>query len=309
MKTRYSVLLLLLVFSTCASAVEFSVGVSPPVVDVGEVDQGEQKIVKFSIFTVSDENLLVYLDVESGNMDFFAKGYKDLMANFSEEPTMRWVQFINNPVEIDTKSSKTAGRAWKDVTFILNIPRDAEPGYHVIKINPQPTVYGNLGAPVGTSIVATTSVSILFNVKGDAKRDGIILDSTAAGYANNPFTIKTFFRNTGTTTLYGRSTTKVYDINGNNVNEYYSAKMYVNPNTVATFETPVNDNLKEGDYNIVSSVAFTTGTAEKNATIHLYKQEAGAAPQQQPNNTLIIIFAIIIIIVLIVAYRWFSERR
>jgi hypothetical protein len=297
-----------LLLVTSAHAVDFSVGVSPPVVEVGDVNPGEQKIVKFSIFTVSDENLLVYLDTENGNMDFFNRGYSHLMSNFSEEPTMAWIQFVNNPVEIDVASSKTAGRAWKDVTLVLNVPRNAEPGYHVIKINPRPTVYGSLGTPVGTSIVATTSVSILFNVRGSAKRDGVVLDSTTNGYAGNPFSINTFFQNLGTNTIHARTFIKIYDADKNFLGEFYSPGLYVKPGLVTLFETPVDTGLNEGEYSIESSVIFTTDSAEKNSTIYLYTQQEQPKPAE--DNTWIIIFAIAIIIILLaLAYRWYSEKR
>jgi hypothetical protein len=305
-RMKFALLLLfVLVFSGVVHAVEFSIGVSPNVVDVGEIQPGEQKLVKFSIFTVSDEPLLVYLESENGNMDFFNIGYKDRMPQFSEENILPWVEFLSNPVEILIHGDG-AGRSWTDINLVISVPEDAEPGYHVFYVQPKPTVYGEgPGAPIGATIVSVAKVSVIFKVAGDSKRDGIILDTTSHGYSDRGFTIKTYFQNTGTTTLYSRAVNKIYD--GNNfVGEFSSSREYVSPGEVMVFQTPVYTYLDEGEYNIVSTVTYTTGDAQQETTINLLKPiiTAKAAEERNPLDITLILIVIIAIVVIIVAIRW-----
>jgi len=306
MKFRIFIILPLLAFVSYAAI--YSVGVSPGTITLGDVSPGETKIVKFSIFSVSDETLLVYLGSQSGDFDFFNRGYREYMPQFSEEPTSTWIEFISNPVEIDPTVSK-AGRGWTDVNVLLQVPEDAEPGYHVIDIMPTPTVFGQGTAPVGTSIVAVARVSIIFNVIGDAKRSGTILDTTAYGYGGAGFHTKTFFQNTGTTTVYARTFSKVYDSNGTFLGEFASAREYVKPATTTAFDTPIEGAFPEGSYDVDSKVLFTTGDTEKTSTVRLYAPITGAAVKAQEEFPWLVVLIVLIVIIIIIAVRWFSAKR
>ncbi len=306
---KYVLLLLLLL--PVANAAEFSIGVSPDVVEIGELEPGEQKLVKFSIFTVSDEPLLVYLESESGSMDFFNKGYKEHMTEFSEEHILPWVEFINNPVEILTDGDRPAGRSWTDINLLLNVPEDAEPGYHVVYVNPKPTLFGaGPDAPVGATIVSLAKVSLLFSVKGDTSREGIILDTTAHGYSHRGFQIKTYFQNTGTTTLYSRAVNKIYDENETFKGEFSSPKEYVAPGEVTMFQTPVYGSLDEGEYRLDTVVSYTTGDAQKSAIITLVKPALTVQGEAvgEPLDITTILIVILIIVVIIIIIRWLRGR-
>lgn len=299
MRIAAAFLLLLIILPVYAAS--FQVGVSPAIVDAGNVAPGEQKIVKFSIFTVSDEPLLVFFDVESGNMDFFNDDRKYLRPSFSEEPTASWLEPIKNPVEIDT-TTKNLGRSWTEVNMLLDVPETAEPGYHIIQVRPRPSVFGKVGGSVGTNLVAVTSVSVVFNVEGEAKREGIILDTKLAGITKSGFKLETPFKNTGTVTLYSYATNKVYDKDGTVLGEFHSSREYVKPGDIQKFNTPVTGLFTAGEYDIDSIVSFTTDDAEQRTTILL--QEPPISQQAEEYPSLLIIFAVIIIILIaIFIYR------
>jgi hypothetical protein len=297
-------ILFLLPVAYCA---EFSVGVSPNTVEVGDAEPGEQKIVKFSIFTVSEEPLLIYLEKESGSFDFFGRGFTEFMPQFSEERIDPWIDFLNNPVEIDTSGNRTADRSWKDVSMLLNIPKNAEPGYHVFNVIPRPTIYGEPNAPIGTTIVTISKISIIFRVKGNAERSGMILDTTAHSYTGNDMLLKTFFQNTGSVTIYTRAKNTVYDENGTLVGEFLSPRDYVKPHTTYTFETPVRQKISEGAYRVVTTVDFTTDSATKDSSIQLVKTTVAAAPPA--DDLMPIAILIISIVIIIIAVWWFRAKR
>jgi hypothetical protein len=297
------------VFNSLAETRLF-VGVSPSIVDLGEVERGTTNLVKFFVVTTSEEPFLVHLQPENGRLEFFNFSYKDFIFNYSEENTDKWVKFLSNPVELKPqnetiKTSYETIKGWREVNFLLEIPKDAEPGYHLIKINPNPSETPTAGGRVGARIVAMTPVNVIYKVPGEAIREGIVLDTVSGDYRNDELGIDTYFQNTGTTTVIARATQKVYDKDGNFITEIYSSKEIVKPKEVKTLKSflPLAD-LSFGDYNILTSVSYTTGSAYKNSTIPITATILMARPKLQPEEFPTWIFIVFIIILAIIIYRW-----
>jgi len=286
----------------------FFVGVSPSIVNLGELERGTTNLVKFYIVTVSEDPLLIYLEPEEGTIDFFNNHYGNFIFNYSEESSIKWIKLLSNPVEIrpqneTIKTNYEAIKGWREVNFLLEVPKDAEPGYHLIKVNPNPSATPTGEGRVGTRVIAMISVSILFKVPGDAIRDGIILDTVPGGYRNDDLAIDTYFQNKGTTTITATATQKVYDNDGNFITEIQSAREILKPKEVKTLKSflPAKD-LSLGDYNVFTFVSYTTGTAYKNSTVPITAAALMARPEAEEFPTWI--FIVFIILIAIVIYRW-----
>jgi len=291
---------------------EFTVGVSPAVVNLGEVEAGTTNLVNFFIITPSAETLLVDLQPARGTLDFFNKNlYKDLIFNSSEEDVTPWIKIISNPVELrpTNETLKTAAgliRGSREIEFLLEIPKNSDPGHHVVSINPIPsTPPGEIG-PVGTRVVAITSVSILFNVVGNALRKGVILDTEEGRYVGDRLEIKTYFQNIGTTTISAKAKQKIYDKNGKIINELDSSTDYFKPNEIRSLKTylPITG-LSLGEYDVYTTVDYTTDTVSKNSTISLYQ------PPTPPTEEKVfipfwLIILVVILLIAIVIYRRMS---
>jgi hypothetical protein len=119
MKLKFVILILLfLIFFSQAYAKDFSVGVSPSFIDLGEIQQDSSKPVNFFIVSPSNETIIVYLQAVQPLIDFFGNAkYKDYVFNYSEEPVSSWVQTFSNPVELKpTGELQTYGgsiRGWR----------------------------------------------------------------------------------------------------------------------------------------------------------------------------------------------------
>lgn len=284
------------------------VGVSPQTVNLGEVERGTTKLVKFYIVTVSEEPLLVHLEPEKGIIDFFSSRFGGFIFNYSEEDTVNWVKFLSNPVELRAqnetlKTNYETIRGWREVSFLLEIPKDAEPGYHLVKINPNPSETPGAGGRVGARVIAMTAVSIIYKVPGEAIRDGIILDTIPEPYGNQ-LSIDTHFQNTGTMTITAMATQRIYDNDGNFITEIKSSIETIKPKEVKTLKSllPLTS-LSLGDYKVLSDVSYTTGSAYKNSTISITPEALAAIPKPSEEfPSWIYIFVIIILAVII--YRW-----
>ena len=310
----YTFLLFIVLFSTFFAISSFAqdklfVGVSPQTVDLGEVERGTTKLVKFYVVTVSEEPLLVYLESEKGIIDFFSNRFGSLIFNYSEEDTVKWVKFLSNPVELRAqnetlKTNYETIRGWREVSFLLEIPKDAEPGYHLVKINPNPAETPGTGGRVGARIIAMTSISIIYKVPGEAVREGVILDTVPESYGTNELGINTHFQNTGTMTITAMATQKIYDKEGNFVTEITSSKEVIKPKEVRALKSFLSiTGISFGDYKVFSEVSYTTGSAYKNSTISITPEALAAVPKPAEEFSWWIYIVIIIALAFII-YRW-----
>jgi hypothetical protein len=269
-------------------------------------------VVDFYVTSPSEENVLVNLETEKGNFEFFNRpAYKSFVYNYSEEDATGWVKIINNPVEIkpSNDTSKAYGgliKGKEKISFIISVPKNAEPGYHVFYMKPVPTVSSEATGTVGSRIVAITSFGILLNIPGDASRKGVILDTEVGNYANNEFEIISYFQNTGTNTISARATQRIYDMNGSLIEEIYSPKSFAKPKDVVSLISllPISG-LSLGSYNVYTVVDYTTDKAEMASTIKLPNPPASITATKYENNMFIYLVALLIVILIIatIAYR------
>jgi hypothetical protein len=313
-----SFMLLLIIHKT--SAREFTIGVSPSIIDLGDVSPGSSIPVSFFIVTPSDETLLVYLEPREALIDFFDNPkYKDYINNYSEESVTGWVQVFSNPVELKPigEIQTTGGiiKGWREVSFLLNIPENAEPGYHLLRILPKPALPTDRIGQVGVQIAALVPVSILFRIEGNAIREGRILDITTGRLIGKNLELLVHFLNTGTVTLSARANKiEIFNKTGHTVVTLTSDMRKIKPGEKQTLSAllPLKD-VESGEYKIYAKVNFLTGSTEKNSTINIYREVplAPPSPPRIPKPITIpiwILIAIIFFIIIVVIYRGKDEE-
>ena len=313
MKIRIFIVLLvvfLAFFSVISISASFIVGVSPGSLDIGKVNKDTTKLVNFFITTPSEEAILVKLEPEKIDL---GEARKDLISNFSEEDTTSWVKIINNPVELKPANTtlKTTGgiiRGFREVSFLIEIPKNAEPGYHTISIRPQPITTQETIGTVGSVVVAITSFRVLLNVDGNPIRRGTILDVETGNYMGDRLEINTYFQNTGTNTISATGIQRIYNKNGTFITELYLGKEFVRPKEIKVFKGFLTTTgLSLGDYNAYTVIDYTTGKAERSSDITLRTSPPTALVSKTEGTSLIIIAIIIIVvfIISIIIYRRF----
>lgn len=313
MKKLILLAIALLLIPNVLAVSQFSVGVSPSLLDLGEIPYGSSKPAKFHVVTVSDETLLVYLEAQPSLIDFFSSpAYKDYIYNYSEEDPSSWVKVFSNPVELkpitELQTLGGAIKGWRDVNFLVEVPKNAEPGYHLIKLLPKPALPSNSLGQVGVGITALTPITVLLKTPGEAIRDGKILDITVGRYLTNGVEIYTHFLNTGTVTISARAkSVEVYDKNGTLITTLTSDTKKVLPGekTVLTSFIPY-DALGSGEYDVSSTVDFITGETQKSATIKIYPKimAAPAPPVAKPLAIPWWVLVVIVIIIISVIIYW-----
>ena len=302
------VIFLMLFPAISRAATEFTVGVSPPLIDMGTMEKGSTKTVKFYLVTPSTEPLLVRLQTEPGTMDFFSNPqYSNLISNYSEEDTSSWVEILKNPIELmpANESLQTAGgqiSGWMDANFLLNVPTDAEPGYHLVRLRPYPSTPTETIGQTGTRVVAVTSVTVILDVDGDASRKGIILDVNPGDFLGNNLEINTYFQNTGTDTISAKAFQDVYN-NGTSIANITSEMEYVKPGEVKILKSYLpSQEITSNSFDLSTIVSYTTGSAAKNSTI-LISQKPAQLQQPEAFPYWILILVVIVIVAALI-YKW-----
>jgi hypothetical protein len=292
------------VIFTCVSFAQGTVGVSPGKVNLGEVEPGSTKLVNFYIISPSDETLLVRLEPERVTLTA-----DSINSNFSEEDITSWIKIINNPVELEptNETLRTKGgiiKGQRQVSFLIDIPKNAEPGEHIVSIKPVPITSTEIMAPVGSRVVAITSVKVLLDVIGNPVRKGVILDVEPQNHVNNNLEINTYFQNTGTNTISTSGTQKIYDKNGNFIREIFLGKEYVKPKEIKVFKGFLETGeLDFEDYHIYTVIDYKTGEAEKSSVITLTPPTALVVYEEDILRPLLFIVIVIIFVVSIIIYR------
>ena len=315
MRERKIIILTLVFFSILISKcnAQLSVGVSPPLIDLGEIQPGASKIGRFNVITVSKEISIVRLSASKGNIDYFMNKYGDLGYNYSEEDISSWVEFISNPVKLEksSESSTTKGggkiSGASEVIFILHVPKDAEPGYHSGLIDLYPII------PESSRPITIQSISpliFIFKVPGKALREGKIMDLSSGSYYPGRLNLNVYFKNTGTVTIQLKpAKINVFGDDNKTIASLTSDSSFVKPGEIKRLTAfwPMKE-VKIGTYNVTARIDYTTGYAFKKSIVEVYKPpiipgRVVEKPSVFPWWILIIFF-----LILLIGYIFYKSR-
>ncbi len=305
--------LFLILFDFRAYAQNYIIGVSPSVIDLGRISRGSSRMVAFNVLTPSNSTILVNLESSEGMPEFFSlTNRKNYLLNYSEENPSSWVQPFSNPIELKPGAEEIIKgiRAWREVNFLLNIPENAEPGYHLIKITPRPYLPTTSLGQIGVQIATVTPVMLIFNVEGNAIREGKILDITVRTSGTNA-EIQVHFLNTGTVTISARaSKIEVYDKNHTLIATLSSGTKKVKPGEKVILSSflPLSK-IKDNELFVHARVDYLTDCTEKNSTVFIQPKIAAAVvkPAKPFVIPLWLIVLIFFVLISILVYKWFHE--
>ena len=295
-------------------AQEVSIGVSPGLLDLGEIEKGSSKISRFHVVTPSNKTLLVELSAPYDNPDIFNKEkYKNFISNYSEEDCGSWIKFLENPAELKpTGQTLSVGKikGWREIIFIVDVPEDAEPGYHTRRITPNVRTPEEPGK--GIMIKTLTNVNLIFKVPGTAIRSGKILDVTTGKYIHESLELRVFFQNTGTVTIIPyNGDMKIYDSTGRLVDTLSISGSAVKPGEVGVL-TALWDtrNLNVGDYKVVVTLDIRSDQVSKESVISLYELPKPVLPaakvvEEAPRFPW---FLLLVVGIIIIAAYYFYKR-
>ena len=300
----HSLLLFLTVFlmlSSVSMAQELSIGVSPSRIDLGEVERGSTEIVELYIITPSNGTFLVNLEPSEVYLDA-----STVNENYSEESIIPWVNIINNPVEIEANEEVIGSsiKGQRKISFLMEIPEDAEPGEHMVNINPVPLPASEAIGSVGSMVRSTVPVRLRLDVKGNSVRDGSILDVMVGRYLADDVEIETYFQNTGTVTISATGSQRIYDKEGNLVKEIKLDKSYIGPKEIMVFRGRVPIELVSSeDYMVHTVFDYMTGKEESDSVLSISLPTGMGIIEGEAFSPLLLFLVVAVVIISIILYR------
>lgn len=296
-----------------------SLGAAPGAMDIGELQPGKQYAVDFYLVTNSESDLVTSLSFIESRKTMFERNvtgrYNFIPDEASEEDMKEWLSFLRNMVVVSNKKSflvkfrdGTTVNANEKVTIIMNVPKDAEPGYHTFETVLSPDVPTKTGGGAGVAMIGVTRPFFVFKIPGVAKREGTI-DGMAGSRMENRAVVDVLFRNTGTVTVSAKiSNLNVYDEMGNYVGSYTGGYIKVPPKSTGIVQVvwPDSDIARQKTIKVEATVDYITGQSVKEGMITIPKSgitaKAAIKAEEFPW------WIIILIIGLVLLYYYWKRR-
>ncbi|RLJ05008.1 MAG: hypothetical protein DRP08_00310 [Candidatus Aenigmatarchaeota archaeon] len=319
MERKKSIILILLFILAFYSklCLSLSVGTAPGLLNLGDVKPGDRVVGMFYILTNAENDMLLGLSSVPPHIDTFMKsGISGFIPqNASEESVVDWVSFPENPVFISSKNPEIVVRlpsgklisANTDVEFILNVPKDAEPGYHIGAINLNPQLPSGSASGTAVSTIGITRFYFVFHVIPEpAIRDGTVVNVFAERAGKNLVRLDTIFRNTGTVTMIARlNELKLFDEDNNVVAVLKGGEKKITPGStdiISIFWR--GDNAKPGKYTAKLVVDYSTGLISKRYNVEVPQVITAALPPKPSKFPWWVIVLIVFFLLFIVYWKW-----
>ena len=266
-----------------AQPLALSVGTAPGVLDLGEVNPGENVEFKFYLVSNTETDMLVDLSPIRPHTTLFESNqtgrYTFIPSMASNMMIENWVRIKRSPVLVSPSRTqivklKDGGtiRANGEGDVVLQVPRDAEPCYFISSINPSPLINPiSVDGGTGVSTIGITRFVFVFKVAGEGRRSGDIVDIIPFRQTKNLARFDVLFKNTGTCTVMAWvSSLKIYGENGSVIADTISGSNLIPPGKIGALQANWNsNNIPEGNYRAEATVEYYTGSEfyEKTVTI------------------------------------------
>lgn len=287
-----------LILAMAGTAKALSLGAAPGVMEIGELERGKEYAVDFYLTTNSDSELLTSFGFIESRRTMFTTNvtgrYTFIPWEASEEDMSGWLKFLREKVVVSAAKKfpvrfpdGSTVNANEKVTILIDVPEDAEPGYHTFEVVMNPTI-PNTARGTGVSTIGITRPFFIFKIPGIAKRGGVI-DGIAGSRGGGTAVVDVLFRNTGTVTVSAHvSSLKVYDEMGNYLSNYKGGAVKVPPKGTGILKVawPDRDGSKQKNIRVEATVDYSTGQVTKEGMITIprsgitakIEEEAGEFP-------------------------------
>ena len=265
--------LVILVVFLASTASADSIGVAPGFTDFGEIQRGESRVANMYITTSGYDGPFAVAP-ETGEpltstfMD--AQDSPVSVGEYNGEEIDDWIRFEQNTYTVTpgnttpyTLADGTPVNAAGQVKFYIDVPQDAEPGYHagMLNVNPQ---LGDGGSGFGASARGQSMYTFVFRVPGNVERSLDVIDARGIRTGEDEARIDMRVANRGTVTtaiqgadvdVYNRQTRELVGSPGIG---YYSLA----PGESTVISSSINsENISQGSYQMNGSLEYIGGSS------------------------------------------------
>jgi hypothetical protein len=247
------------------------IGTSPGSENLGTLERGETYEVQFYITTDADESFQLTPKPSRPSLSFYedasSRNYYEL-EEASMENITDWISFDQESYEINPDESFVANGATVQgtVTYFIEVPRDAEPGYHTWSMDLDQNLVGEDASGGGSlSTISLSKYNLYFRVPGEVERDLQVREVEGLRSGDSEALMQYEIENRGSVTMLLESLNReILDTNGNTLHTYlFKPYRYVEPGETITVERnwQTGDDLQAGNYRLRGTANFMTGNA------------------------------------------------
>ena len=256
-----SVLAILLLFSTGSTAAQSQISTTPGFLDAGNLSEGDD--IEMSFFVSVDAERNVTLDVEVSEPMASRLWNGDIpveQEEYSQQDISDWID-VPDQITVDPSNEVDADFASGnyELRVGLEIPDDAEPGYHAAQIRFTP-INTRTGEGYGAGTITSSVPEFMFRVPGEARREIDLTDLEAIRTGQNEVQLLTTFENTGTVTVDSRGGEADVVENGKRVGTVDIDGFTVSPGETAQVDATWSGE-DGGEYQLQGTVNYITGQA------------------------------------------------
>lgn len=265
-------LVILVVFLASTASAE-SIGVAPGFQDFGEIQRGESRVANMYVTTSGYDSPFAVAPelgdpLTSRFMD--AQNSPVSVAEYSGEDIDDWIRFEQDTYTVTpgnttpyTLADGTPVNAAGRVEFYIDVPQDAEPGYHagMLNVNPQ---LGSGGSGFGATARGQSMYTFVFRVPGNVERRIDVIDARGIRTGEDQARIDIRVANRGTVTtaiqgadveVYNRQTQTLVDRLGIGYQSLRPGESTVISSTISS------ENISQGSYQINGTLEYVGGSS------------------------------------------------
>ncbi len=247
-----------LVFVVLGAGASFNFGITPDQTDEGVQNPGDRFFTSFNVVSGQEEGLEVTIDTTTAGVDDFKAMRGEAAANYSEQPCQDCVEFLTGGGELQDYNQDSNINQWRRVEFFVDVPEDAEPGYHMVQVQPQPTRSSGSGS---VGVVSSTAFPVIFRVPGTAVRSATILGVHAGQTYDNRQRIVATLYNAGTVTVTTRTELRVPTVDGNRTVQTGSSRLAPGETDYVTGRIATDElAVENGTFPVYAETDYSTGT-------------------------------------------------
>jgi len=261
----------------------YSIFVSPSNRGAVEVERGEE--VTHNIYLTSDTE--IPLDVRPAVNKQPAEriegtGLEERLEidEYSDEESSDWISFSEENFQVtpevqDSIETESGGNLEVNgiITYTVDVPQDAEPGYHRFRIKPDVRFDREEGEGASIRTMAISSYGLLLEVPGDANRELTVTDVEALRSGESSAVIRATLENTGTVSVIPKGNVDVVSSSsGERIEELELNSDPVPPGESVTVETTwsrLDQEIQAGNYRLRGNLNYVTGSAFIDETVSI----------------------------------------
>lgn len=318
-KILYLTGILLLVFLLVPSGSAQSIGTAPGALNLGELEPGNTYEAYFYVTTRGlGSEFVVQPKYHRAPRSLFQSSNEESPFDpekASQQSMEDWISFNSDTVLVDPNERNVASLDGggtvvynSRIRFEIDVPRDAEPGYHAGAINLEPDLDRSGEGASSVLNLALTQPIFYFEVPGVAKRNLQVLDVRAVRSGDNEARFDYIIKNNGTvTTWVGRSSSSLHNEFGEKLGVVETGGQYIRPDQTKVISTEWKSSAIEGgEFRVTGDVNYLTGKSFIDETVDISDivQVESTDEDQEEGDTPTWIILMVLVLLGVVMYSF-----